>query len=430
MSLKGKNTKSIKRKDLPNSRRNVTGIKSVKFHHQASAGEIIIDITSLVAPAGFVNPLPSTLAQLRLKSFSENLVLLSSAKGTLMEGVTLSYTHQDEVTLKLNFEADEGEIFTGVFFNHQINGTLIADVRTPSASGELLEDQTDFNLGEAIPISDLTNQWPIQVFRGDKPMLRNVGNAEFAGDHSVGNYQMVDSGDGNCQVIRFNIEGDVDNEDIFWASHGALAERPDLSVLQQVDALNGILDLMKDDLLETTGFDVTDPNRYAGVPTNIDLKTFGDRVLQLEKLLNIEVLSGKQEYTLVQNGSSLLNLLNEVQFNLATATIINLFNPIISAVDDTPSTRTKFIASSLCKVDISWSFRSSAGERLYIYKNGAVLIDGDQNAAGESMSSGASMILQPGEFFSVGSNSSVQNSAVPTTVNFTAISIAKLSDLI
>lgn len=433
MSLKGKNTKSIKRKDLPNSRRNVTGIKSVKFHHQASAGEIVIDITSLVAPAGFINPLPSTLAQLRMKSFSENLVLLSSSKGTLMEGVTLSYTHQDEVTIKLNFEADEGEIFTGVFFNHQINGTLIADVRTPGDSGTLLEGQRDFNLGEAIPIKDITNQFQISVVRGKKSVttIRNELNAEYvipvvpldssiynnyqfvnsvklkgndgrvittdtedihfngSGDGwtsvgdthfytvqkddsvinlstsvfsstlalrlevyinnvlyknigqassnsihtgnliipkgdvlkddiisirttagftlvdsdsahylnivetvetenapSIGDYQMIDSGDGTCQIIRFNIEGGVGGEKIVWANHGALAERPDLSVLQQVDALNGTIDRMKDDLLETTGFDVTDPNRYAGIPTNIDLKTFGDKV---QAILGVEV---------------------------------------------------------------------------------------------------------------------------------------------
>ena len=129
------------------------------------------------------------------------------------------------------------------------------------------------------------------MFRGDQPMLMNSGNAEYTGDDSLGNYQLVDSGDGNTQIARFNIPGDVDGEDCYWASHGALAERPDLSVLQQVDALNGILDLMSNDLLEELGYDVTEPNRYAGVPTNIDLKTFGDRVLQSEN--DIDVLESR-----------------------------------------------------------------------------------------------------------------------------------------
>lgn len=297
MSFKGKNSKSIRKKGLPNTRNTVVGLKSIKFHHETNSGEVYIDITSLVTPSGFVNPSPSELIGARIKDFAENLTLMSSARpGPLMEG--LAYEIVSNNSIKLKFETYQGEIFTGVFHNNAINGTLIGDVRTPNASGELLEGQTDFNLGEAIPIKELPSQWPIQLFRGTtgRPMLRNSNNTQFAGDHSVGNYEMVDRGDGFCQVIRFNIAGDIGNEPVMWASHGALGERPNLSTLQHVDKIHGIMDTMREDLLLVTGNDITNPTKYdQGVPTNTDLKAFGDKVTVLERLY--DVATKLSEYT-------------------------------------------------------------------------------------------------------------------------------------
>jgi hypothetical protein len=294
MSIKGKNSKSIRKKGLSNTRNTVFGMKSIKFHHETNLGEVYIDISSLVTPTGFVNPSPSELLGARIKDFSENLMLMSSARpGPLMEG--LAYEIVSNNSIKLKFETYQGEIFTGVFHNNAINGTLIADVRTPNASGELLEGQTDFNLGEAIPIKELSSQWPIQLFRGTtgRPMLRNSNNAQFSGDHSVGNYEMVDRGDGFCQVVRFNIEGDVGNEPVMWANHGALGERPNLSTLQQVDKIHGIMDTMREDLLLVTGNDITNPTKYdQGVPTNADLKAFGDL---LAGILNTDISQVTEE---------------------------------------------------------------------------------------------------------------------------------------
>jgi len=274
--MKGQNTKSIRKKSLTNTRNPVVGVKNIKFKHQASAGEQYIDLTSLTAPSGFSNPSTDTLAKVRLKDFSENLVkFTSSAKGEMTEGVNEGFQFISNTTIKLKEETFEGEIFEFIFNNAVINGTLIADVRTPGATGTLLESETDFNLGEAIPIKELNNDWPIQLFRGTdgKPMTRNTLNGT-----SGGNYQMIDDGTGHCQVIRFNIAGDVGGEPILWASHGALGERPNLSVLQQNENVLGIVNRMKDDLLEATGFNITDPTRYDGVPANADLKAFGDKV--------------------------------------------------------------------------------------------------------------------------------------------------------
>ena len=288
MSAKGQNTKSIRKKSLNNTRLPVVGMKNYKLHHQANVGEQYIDLTNLAVPAGtsLGNPSPSEIAKMRLKDFSNNWTLTSTHRPHWMEGLSFEIVTNNTIKLLDGFEALEDEVFTIQYFNHTVNGTVIADVRTPNASGELLEGQTDFNLGEAIPINELSSQWPIQVFRGTtgRPMLRNANNAVYAGDDSIGNYQMVDRGDGYCQVIRFNIAGDVGNEPVMWANHGALGERPDLSVLQRVDKIHGIVDKMREDLLVTTGNDIADPTRYdEGVPTQSDLKAFGDKVHQNEK---------------------------------------------------------------------------------------------------------------------------------------------------
>ena len=293
--MKGNNTKSIRRKSLPNTRNPIVGIKSLVLHHEAAAGEVYIDLSNLNVPIGLSNPSPSEIARLQIKTFASNFLLTSNQRPLWIENV--SYEIVSNLTFKLLLPALEDEVFVIRHFNHQINGTVIADVRTPSDAGPLLEGERDFNLGEAIPIVDIaSNQWPIQILRSGVPMVRNNGNAAYTGDDSIGNYQMIDNGSGWCQVIRFNIEGDVDDEPIMWNNHGALGERPDLSVLQEVDKINGVVDKMRDDLLEVTGYDVEDPTRYAGgVATNQDLKSFGDKVHTLESLY--DVTQKLSEYT-------------------------------------------------------------------------------------------------------------------------------------
>lgn len=283
----GENTKSIKSKKLSNARTPIIGVKDIRMYHQAVGGETAINLTSLVTPVGFSNPSPAVIANINLALLSNNLEVNSSARAAkIMEGFSWQARNKS-IEFINGFQSLEGEVFELTFKNQTINGTLIADVKTPGATGELLEGQRDFNLGEAVPIENLNNQWPIQVFRGDGvAMSRNLGNAEYLGDDSIGNYQMIDNGDGFCQVIRFNLPGDVSNEDIMWASHGALGERPNQSVLDYVDQLAGQLDVVIEDLAKETG---EDESRYQNAPNNSDLKAFGDNVFNLNKILDLEV---------------------------------------------------------------------------------------------------------------------------------------------
>jgi len=434
MSIKGKNNRSLRKKTLPNTRNTVTGVKSVKFHHEANFGDIYIDIANLNVPSGFINPSPVEMVNVKLKELPQNLILTSSARGSLMEG--LSYEILSNTTIKLLFESYESEIFTGLFQNHITNGQLIADVRPDGDSGTLLEAQTDFNLGTPVLIEDENNQWPIQVFRGNdgKPMLRNYGNGD-----SDGNYKMIDNGTGYCQIIRFNVAGDINDEPIFWATHGSLAERPQSSVLQQVDNINGVLDIVKDDLLEITGFDVIQPTRYSGAPAQADLKAFGDRVLLLEKILNIDIESSTvQYYSMTQLGNAMLDRTSEVEFNLATATIKENGDTGIITASNVP-TQTRWTANKACVVGVRLTGKSATVNnqfRVERYNSSVAVLEqyteNSDTAVDRNSGSYVSFTMNVGDFFVARTVSDIQNTADIVQVSFTATAktTTKVKDLI
>lgn len=368
MSVNTKLNRSIRKKGLTNTRQVVAGVSSLKFHHQANIGETLFDLTNLNVPAGLSNPSPTALGKLKIKQFSENFTMVSNLRGLLMEDI--SYEMVTDQSLKLiGLEAIQDEVFSFTHFNHQTNGALLVDARPDGSSGLLLEDQTDFALGTPVLIEDLANQWPIQVFRNGTPMLRNVGNGT-----SDGNYQMLDNGDGYCSVIRFNIVGDVGDEPVFWSTNGALAERPNDSVLQRVDKLHGIVDTLRDDAAEAFGFDITDPTRYnGGIPTQPDLRAFGDKVQRLEKILNLEIPM-IHNMLLLETSTSIVVGAGPVPIKLPTSE----FNALISngnittltATQETSSTR--FTADKACWVALTGAVESAGvtNESLEMSKNG------------------------------------------------------------
>jgi hypothetical protein len=361
--MKGQNTKSIKRQFTNSSRTGVTSLRSVKFYHQASSGSTVIDLTSLTTPSGYTNPSPSLLSSAQLKYFPENFLLVSSLKGVLIEN--MSYTILNNTSIKLTDGAEDGEIFSGVFHNVGTSGKVIADVRTPNGSGELLENQTDFNLGEAIPISELTSQWPIQVFRSGVPMLRNDGNAAYTGDDSIGNYQMLDNGSGYCQTIRFNIVGDAGNEPISWANHGALGERPNVSVLQAVDKISSQFEVMLQDLAVLT--EEPESKYRDTVPANADLKSFGDLVFLLNQAASV-AFSFKQYCQQVFNPASMTTTTGTLRFGTITFTGASLLTYTDANGRFTNNTNRDI------EVHVSFGARSNVQMNVQVTKNGTVVM--------------------------------------------------------
>lgn len=91
----GTGTTSLRKSDLPNQKIPATGFKKTVFAHRASVGEIGINLSSLTSPTqllalGFVQPSASELASADLLFFRNNLRLISSARGALID--FMSYT--------------------------------------------------------------------------------------------------------------------------------------------------------------------------------------------------------------------------------------------------------------------------------------------------------------------------------------------------
>ena len=291
--LKVKGTKSIIKQSTQNDKDILSRVRNIKFWHQASDGDQIIDLSNLTTPSGVSNPTLAELTSLNLRQFEANLEIKSSQGYALMR--PFAYTVLSNTQIKLTQPVVEQEVFEFTFHNQTLNSTLIGDVKTDGNSGILIEGQRDFNLGVEIDITDLNNQFPIQIYRGNtaRLMLRNIGNADYLGDDSIGNYQMVDTGNGKAQVIRFNIPAIVGGETIAWKGNIGIVQQADSSVSQEVEKINGVVDKMRTDLLDVTGFSTTDPTRYDnGVATNLDLKAFCDKVFNLEKILNLDIFQG------------------------------------------------------------------------------------------------------------------------------------------
>jgi len=411
--MKGQSTKSIRKKTFSNQRTPLIGIKNTRFYHKAVANETVLNLASLVAPAGFTNPSPSELASLNLGFLSDNLVLVSAVRGQLIEG--LSYQVTTSTSIKLLFPTYEGEIFAATFQNASIDGTLIADVRSPNGSGTLLESTTDFNLGEAVKILDLTSQYPMQIVRGTfGPMARNTSNAVYAGDPTIGNYQMVDRGDGWCQVIRFNVAGDIGGEPILWASHGSLGERPQLSMMQYLESMAGVLDRIKDDALIDFGYDVTQPTRYDGAPTSSDLKAFGDLVLLLNQKLGQQFIFKQHCQQIFDPAAMTSAVAGTLRFGTVTFTGDSLLTYTDGDGKFTNNTTRDIV------IDVSFNPRSVTTGSLYsIAKGGITIKSSNKDEAAQWGEVSGHFKLAPTEYMTLLTNNTLTN-AVNQYMNITA----------
>lgn len=128
--------------------------------------------------------------------------------------------------------------------------------------------------------------------------------------------------------------------------------------------------------------------------------------------------------SVAQVGTALLDRTNEVRFDLSTASIASTRSDIISVQDDSTNTRTKFVALKRCTVEIHWNCAiATIGVASQIYKNGiSTAVTGGVNAptANYGLNQSTSMTLEAGEFFSVGSESTISNTNARNTVSYSA----------
>lgn len=279
--LIGKKNSTLKKGSITESKLLTTGVKNIKFWHEASEGDTVIPFSSLVLPttiqeAGLSNPSGAEIQAANLAFFKENVEVRSSLNGDLMIGLTYK-VGSTQIELVNGYTAIEGEVFEIVYRNEVITGNPIVDGRIITATGVLSAGNTDFNVGEAF----LTNQYPseqigeVMVFVDGQIQFRNVGNATAA-PAADGNYQEVTASNGFGTIIRFN-DTFVEDKNIIVMSRSLIAERPNVSMMQFIEVLGGQLDAIIETVAILAG---VDESEFQTAPNQIDLKAFGDRVLE------------------------------------------------------------------------------------------------------------------------------------------------------
>lgn len=277
MSVTGKNTLSLRKKDVINQKTPAIGFKKTMFAHKATAGDTGIALGALVTPtemAGFTNPTAGEIQAAQLYFYRKNFTLISSLRGPLMDYLSYNVASSSQINFN-GFTAEEGEIFIGVIDYNARTGLQMVDASTIVASGTLAIGSTDFNVGQVFQTNKFQSQQigAVLVFRNGVQQFRNTGNSSTTLD---GNYYEVDNGSGSSQVIRFNNAPVSQSDSILVVSNGAVAYSPDGSALQAIETLAGQIDAMVPTLAGLAGVPQTD---FQAAPNNADLKSFGDTVL-------------------------------------------------------------------------------------------------------------------------------------------------------
>lgn len=286
--LTGKGSLSIKKKEVAQSRLPAVAFRKVRGLHKCVADETIINITSLTSPSvseakNYSAPNPSLLASINMFELQDNVEITSSIRGRLMQNV--AYVVSGASTIELLFEAEENEILEIVIDHVARTGATLVDARPLVVTGTLAAGQTDFNVGEPFKVGEhpLAQHGAVMVMVDNQPMYRNTNN-QAPGAGVTGDYYEVHAGGGLGTIIRFNVPDLVNDRTVSVISIGSLVERPLASQMALVEAVQGQIDAMIPTLAALAGVDETD---FQAQPNNVDLKAFGDRVLQAESLINL-----------------------------------------------------------------------------------------------------------------------------------------------
>lgn len=277
----GKLTKSFRRSLAQENLIPQAGFKGLLFAHEfTNAGETVIDFNSLVAPeefttAGLVNPSPTDIVSANLGFSPANVTLSSSVKGLILP---TEYKVRNNQIQFITFTSEAEEYFVVKVDSVMRTGLSIADARPFNQDTTLLSGQTDVVIGEAMKIEP----WQFIVFRGGVKQDRNSGNSSTVLDKD---YYVIDAGNGYGTVIRFNTPA-VSDENITVTLAGALVERADVSMMQQIENIAGQLDAVIPTVAALAG--VPESN-FQSNPNSVDLLQFGGNVLNLLKILNVSI---------------------------------------------------------------------------------------------------------------------------------------------
>lgn len=363
MSSIAKTNISLSKKDLTKSRIPPVASRNVVFYHQATAGQLTINLLSLTLPSAdmptAVQATPDEISSARLSINKKNLNLVSSSKGDLIQG--LDYIVVDSSTISLigpyeGVGAESGEIFVGTINSAPISDLVVASARTVSRSYTLAIGQTTLNLAQEFQVNlfPSENIGIVKIFVNGVLAYRNTGNSNTVLDKD---YYEVDSGNGFGTTVIFNVAPVSVAHDIV-VDFGVQAIT-DFNAIGTIESLSGSIKKIADDLAVVAGTSAGD--YYSASPSEVERRTFGDSVL------NILELGVSQ----IQTQSNII----DQTATFASATITGASTGSTgSGLYSYNSATGIYTALKDIKIELSASMRTAAGSTItpYIYINSSL----------------------------------------------------------
>ena len=280
MAINGKNSIHYTRKDTDTSKSIAVGFKKMKFWHEPTQGDTVIDLNSLTFPSSGVptnatQPSATELTGAKLLINKDNFTLISSLSGVL-DFDSYEITGNMEITLSEGTE--EGELFTGIIDHVPRTGLQVLDTVpgvqtfTLTAGSDEVVTSTNFELN-AHPTKQIG---AVMVFLDGQLMLRNVSNVAAA-PAADGNYQELGTGSSGSS-IKFNETSGVDRE-VQIVPTATFNVAPTDTMMALIEKVAGENNKIIPTVAALAG---VPESTFTSAPSAVDGANFGQRVIDLE----------------------------------------------------------------------------------------------------------------------------------------------------
>lgn len=281
MAIAGKNTIHFTKQDLDTSKGIALGFKNLKFYHEPTTADTVIDLTALIfpssgTPSGASNPSSTELSEANLLFNRNSFQLISSISG-ILDFDSYEFTSNTSITLATG--AAVGELFTGVIYNTPRTGLQVLDgipgvtTATLAASTDEIVTSTSF----ALNANPSTQIGSVMVLMDGQLLLRNVGNVAAA-PGADGNYEEVGTGGGGSS-IKFNIVDAVNAREITILPTPQFTVAPNDTVLGLIEKVAGENNKIIPTVAVLAG---VAESTFTSGPSAVDGANFGSRVIDLE----------------------------------------------------------------------------------------------------------------------------------------------------
>lgn len=285
MTVAGKNSIHYTKQDTETSKVFGLGFKNLKFYHEPTTGDTVIDLTSLTfpssgTPSGASNPSSTELSEANLLFNRNSFELISSLSGVLDFD---SYEFTSNTSITLSEATLEGELFTGRIINTPRTGLQVMD-SVSGAQTSTLAAGTD-EVPVSVPFDKNVNPGQqigaYMILMDGQLLLRNSGNAAAA-PGADGNYEEVGTGS-SASSIKFNTTFGTDREITLIPTPGFPVAATDafISLLEKVAGENNKI------IPTVAALAGVPESNFTSAPSAVDGANYGQRVIDLESYVVI-----------------------------------------------------------------------------------------------------------------------------------------------